>query len=255
MHFDPWTFALQAANFLVLIWLLHRFLYRPVLDVIAARQAAAAKLTADLAAQSKAAEALRRDLDAQRAAIGQQRDAALAEARDDAAAERQALLAAARSDADAVRAASQTSFEQERAELVSSLGRDAARLAVSIVRRLLNEPPAAAVQDAMLQLVCDDIGRLPDDARQHIRERIAGDERAPDVVTAAPLDAKSQRSFSERLAKALGAPARPTFRVDPDLLAGVEVRFPFTILRRSWSDDLGRIEAELIHDGGAPKLA
>jgi F0F1-type ATP synthase membrane subunit b/b' len=255
MRFDPWTFGLQAANFLVLVWLLHRFLYRPVLGVIAARQAAAAKLTADLDAQAKAAEALRHDLEAQGAAIARERDAALAEARDAAAAERKVLLAAAHSDADALRSAAQASFERERADLVGSIGRDATRLAVSIVRRLLQEPPAGAAQDAMLQLVCEDVERLPDDAKQHICERIAGDDHAPDVVTAALLDAKAQRSFTERLAKALGVPVRPTFRVDPNLLAGVEVRFPFTILRRSWSEDLRRIEAELVHDDSSPKLA
>jgi len=255
MHFDPWTFGLQAANFLVLVWLLHRFLYRPVLGVVAARQAAAKKLTADLDEQAKAAEALRHDLEAQRAAIARERDAAIAEARNAAEAERKVLLAAAHGDADAVRSAAQTSFERERADLVGSLGRDATRLAISIVRRLLQESPAAAAQEAMLQLVCEDVERLPDEAKQHIRERIAGDDHAPDVVTAAPLDAKTQRSFTERLANALGAPARPMFKVDPGLLAGVEVRFPFTILRRSWSDDLRRIEAELINDDGAPKLA
>ena len=241
MHFDPWTFGLQAANFLVLVWLLHRFFYRPVLGVIAARQAAAAKMTADL--------------EAQRATIVREKDAALAEARDAAAAERKVLLAAAHGDADAVRSAAQTSFERERVELVSALGCDASRLAISIVRRLLKEPPAAAAQEPMLQLVCEDVERLPDEAKQHIRERIAGENRGPDVVTAAPLDAKAQQSFAERLAIALGAPTHPTFKVDPGLLAGVEIRFPFTILRRSWSDDLRRIEAELIHDDGAPKLA
>ena len=255
MHFDPWTFGLQAANFLVLVWLLHRFLYRPILGVIAARQAAAAKMTADLAAQAEAAEALRHDLEAQRAAIARQREAALAEARDAAAAERTVLLAAAHSDADAVRSAARTAFERERADLVASLGRDAARLAVSIVHRLLREPAAAAAQGAMLEAVCQDVERLPGDAKQHIRDRVAGEDHGPDVVTAAPLDAGERKRFAERLTKALGAPARPRFKVDPDLLAGIEVRFPFTILRRSWSDDLTRIEAELIHDDGAPKLA
>jgi F-type H+-transporting ATPase subunit b len=255
MQFDPWTFGLQAANFLVLVWLLRRFLYRPVLRVIGERQAAAAALTADLDAKGRAAEALRQDLDAQRATLSKERDAILAQARDAATAERKTLLVQARQDAEAVRAAAQTSFERERDELVRSVGRDAARLATSVVRRLMREPPAAAAQEAMLRLVCDDIERLPDEARQHIRERIAGEDHAPDVVTAASLDARAQRLLADRLAKALGAPVRPTFKVDPELLAGVEVRFPFTILRRCWSEDLRRIEAELIDDDGAPKLA
>jgi F-type H+-transporting ATPase subunit b len=255
MHFDPWTFGLQAANFLVLVWLLHRFLYRPVLGVIAARQAAAAKLTADLDAQTKAAKVLRDDLEAQAAAIARERDSALAAARAAADAERKILLAQAHRDADAERAAAQTSFDRERAELVGSTGRDAARLAVSIVGRLLKEPPAATAQNAMLELVCEDVERLPDEAKQHICERIADDDHAPEVVTASVLDEKAQTHFAARLAKSLGAPVHTRFRTDPDLLAGVEVRFASTILRRAWSEDLRRIEAELIHDDGAQKFA
>jgi F0F1-type ATP synthase membrane subunit b/b' len=255
MRFDLWTFALQAANFLVLLWLLHRFLYRPVLKIIGDREDAAAKLTADLDAKAKAADALRHDLEGERDALAREKEAVLAQARVAAAEERKTLLAQARRDADAVHAAAQASFKRERDELVSSAGRDAVRLAVSLVRRLVQEPPAKAAQGAMLQLVCDDIERLPLDAKQHFRDRMAGEDRLPDVVTAAPLDAHAQKLFGERLAKALGASARPAFAVNPDLLAGVEVRFPFTILRRSWSEDLRRIEAELIHDDDAAKLA
>ena len=39
MHIDRWTLALQTVNVLVLIWLLHRFFFRPVADIVAKRQA------------------------------------------------------------------------------------------------------------------------------------------------------------------------------------------------------------------------
>ena len=39
MHLDWWTIGLQTVNFAVLVWLLHRFLYKPVLGVIDARKA------------------------------------------------------------------------------------------------------------------------------------------------------------------------------------------------------------------------
>ena len=39
MQFDWTTFALEIVNFLVLVWILRRFLYRPVTDVIARRAA------------------------------------------------------------------------------------------------------------------------------------------------------------------------------------------------------------------------
>jgi F-type H+-transporting ATPase subunit b len=255
MHFDPWTLGLQAANFLVLVWLLHRFLYRPVLGIIAARQAAADKLIAEAEVGKKAAETLRQSLESQRTAIAQERDATLKAARDTADAEGKAVLAKAHTEAEALKSQAQKTFEGERAEIVGSAGRDAARLAVSIVRRLLQEAPALSVQDQLLDLVCDDVKALPADAKQHIVERVAARDKTPEVITAAPLNERAAKQFSEHLAKALGAPASPVFKVDPNLLAGVEVHFPFTILRRSWSEDLKRIETELNNDDRATKVA
>ena len=51
MRIDWTTLALQTINVLVLVWLLARFLFRPVTTIIAERRAAAEKLLADAAAQ------------------------------------------------------------------------------------------------------------------------------------------------------------------------------------------------------------
>ena len=53
MAIDGWTLGLQAINVIVLIWILSRFLFRPVADIIKARQAAAQKLL-DEAAHARA---------------------------------------------------------------------------------------------------------------------------------------------------------------------------------------------------------
>ncbi len=57
MEFDWTTFILEIINFLILVWILKRFLYRPVLDVIDRRRAGIEKTLAD--AQHTEAEANR----------------------------------------------------------------------------------------------------------------------------------------------------------------------------------------------------
>src|SRR5271165_5845351 len=47
MNFDLTTFILEIINFLVLLWLLQRFLYKPVLKVINERQATIEKKVGD----------------------------------------------------------------------------------------------------------------------------------------------------------------------------------------------------------------
>ena len=44
MSFDLWTLGFQAVNVLVLVWLLHRFFWKPVAGMIVTRQTAAATL-------------------------------------------------------------------------------------------------------------------------------------------------------------------------------------------------------------------
>ena len=66
MHLDPWTFALQIVNVLVLVWLLARFLFRPVAAIIAERRAAADALLAQAEAARAKAAARRPRCNAQR---------------------------------------------------------------------------------------------------------------------------------------------------------------------------------------------
>ena len=62
MTIDWWTLGLQAVNFLILVWLLTRFLYRPVRRIIEQRKALVDKAR-DEAEKAKAdAEAARQQL-------------------------------------------------------------------------------------------------------------------------------------------------------------------------------------------------
>ncbi|MEO5958542.1 MAG: F0F1 ATP synthase subunit B, partial [Opitutaceae bacterium] len=57
MLIDWFTVGAQVLNFLILVWLMKRFLYKPILNAIDAREK---KISAELAdAESKRAEAMK----------------------------------------------------------------------------------------------------------------------------------------------------------------------------------------------------
>ena len=88
MHIDWWTLALQTVNVLILIWILGRFFFRPVADLLAKRRAEAAKLIANADAARKEGEDLRAEAARQQADIDADRDRLIAEARKAADAEK-----------------------------------------------------------------------------------------------------------------------------------------------------------------------
>src|SRR5512133_960681 len=101
MLIDWFTVLAQVVNFLILVWLLKRFLYRPILDAIDAREKRIAKELAD--ADAKKAEA-QKERDAfwhKNEAFDRERAALFGKVTDEAKAERQRLLDDARQAADA----------------------------------------------------------------------------------------------------------------------------------------------------------
>jgi len=244
MRFDWTTLALQTVNVLVLLWLLRRFLFRPVVEIIAKRKDAADRLLADAAAARDQAKA-----EAERAAqrekeLAAQSDHILAAARSTAEAERAQYLEQAKKELAQTREAADARLAEERAQMRHELEAEARRLALSIASRLLGRVPAPALSVALLQSLDTWLATLPADELRALAR--AGE--AVEVVTAAPLDTASQAACTEMLGQRLGNGVELRFEVDSSLIAGVELRSGHARLRNSWRADLDRLAQGLSRD-------
>jgi F-type H+-transporting ATPase subunit b len=250
MSIDWWTLGLQTVNFLVLVWLLQRFLYRPVLAIIARRQADIAGLMGQADTAKAVAEKLERDLAEQRAAIATERDRALEDARAQAERERKATLADARADADTLLAEARRALEEERRQAAVALQKDAAALGIEVARALLSTVPGPAVQP-FLDSVCGMIAAMRTDERTQLAH--TADDRAVQVVTSQPLPEADRALCRTRLTALLGNSVTLDFANDPALIAGIEVHFPNSILRNTWRDTLSATFKKLIPDEPAQR--
>jgi len=230
-----WTIALQIINFLALVWLLHRFLYRPVLATIAERKQRAEEAGAKVETARAEAERLRAATVAERAGLAAEREREVAAGREEAAKVREELVAGARTEAARIVADGHAALDSERAVALSELETRATELALAIARDLLERIGDAAIDDAVLARIEAELDRLPRErARGLATEAASGIE----VVTAHPLAAEVSERWRRRLRDRLGDAARPTFSVDPDLIAGAELHFRTAVVRASWRDAL-----------------
>jgi F-type H+-transporting ATPase subunit b len=254
MRIDWWTLALQAANFLVLVWLLQHFLYRPVQGIIAERQQRTDGVLAEATAAKSAAEELRAKLEQQRVAIDRERHQALEDAHARAKQEAGALLERARADAEKLLGQERQRIEQERGEAAEALRLQAIELGVAIARRLLAEAGDARRDQPFLEGALARLQSLGEPERAAMIDRLAPGDGVQ-VVTAAPLETADRDALTHRLHALLGANTEVRFAEDPALLAGAELHFPNTILRHSWRDCLREIEEDLKRDGRPSGLA
>jgi F-type H+-transporting ATPase subunit b len=249
MRIDWWTLAFQVANFLVLVWLLQHFLYRPVLNLIADRQQLTDGVVADANSAKAAAEQLRADLEQQRGAIARERDQALEQAHASAKADAGRLLERTRADAEKLVAEGRERLAQERAQALELLRHETIGLGLTIARRLLAEAAGPRLDAPFLTHLLARLQALGEPERRQLVEQLA-DGVALQLVTAEPLEPGARQAFQQRLQPLLGREATMQFAEDPELIAGAELHFPHTVLRHSWRDSLGEIEAELTHHGG-----
>src|SRR5271154_5563783 len=149
MLINWFTVGAQAVNFLILVWLLKRFLFKPILHAIDEREKGIASQLAQ--AEEKVAEAQkeRDDFQHKNEVFDQQRAALLTKATDEAKAERQRLLDEARKDADALRAKRQDALRTEQRNLNQEIIRWTQKEVFAITRKTLADLAAASLEERM----------------------------------------------------------------------------------------------------------
>jgi F-type H+-transporting ATPase subunit b len=247
MSIDLWTIGLEVVNFLVLVWLLERLLYRPVLEVIGRRQAEIERLQQADESAHRALAAERERLAQERQSVAAERARALEEAHSQAREERARLETEARTEIERLLAAGRARLEHERADAARALRRKSVEIGVSIARRLLSLSTPAGGDGRFVEAVCEQLRSMEESDRSRLVATV-GERSVVRVVTAEELDTQRQDDCRERIAQALGRAVDTTFSVDPSLIAGIEVHFPGLVLRHCWRDALAAGEAALVEE-------
>ncbi len=248
MHLQWSTIALQTINFVVLVWLLQRFLYKPVLHMIDARKAELQQQYDNAKVAEQHAKAGLAEVDALRANIAGERDATLkvAAAQEEEAAK--ARRAQAEREVAALLDVTRSKLATERDRALSEARKMALDLGTDIARRLLAEIPVEARAEGWLGRIERYLALLPDgDLAALVRQFEGGGALA--VVTASPLAPEAIETWRGRLHQVLGDRIAIAFEVNPDLVAGAELRFPSAVLQFSWQSALAAVRSELEEDG------
>lgn len=241
MTLDWWTLGLQTINVVILVWLLSRFLFKPVARIVAARQAEAGRLLDEAAAARTAAEAEREQAAAARAALAAEREAALRAVEQEVQDTRSHLLAETQREAERLRAQAEAALAAQRSSAQARVEEQASTLALDIAAHLLARLPDSLRVTAFLDGLVEGLEQLAPAARQSlVDDRQALILRAPRALAEDEL----QRCRAA-LRGVLGDELRLTPAVEPALIAGLELEGSSVVVRNSFRADLARLQREL----------
>ncbi|MDS4030674.1 MAG: F0F1 ATP synthase subunit B [Candidatus Contendobacter sp.] len=242
MKLDWFTVAAQIGNFLLLLWLLKRFLYRPILAAMAARQQRIADALATAQAQAAAAEALQREYLARQQELATSRETWLTQAREEVAAQRQIWLTQARVEVDALRERWRAELGREQQEHRQALQREASQRLLALARRALRHLGNTELEAHMASALLARLRTLDDETRQMLAQA-ARDGCA--ILTAFPLPESQQRTLTADLRQLLNSNLDLDFRTDPAAPLGITLETPSQRLAWTLDSYLDGFAAEL----------
>jgi F-type H+-transporting ATPase subunit b len=241
---DWWTLGFQAVNVLILVWLLARFFWRPVAAMIEQRRATAQQILAEAETKRRQATDALAEIERTRAGFDKERETIIAAAHEAAEQARTALLAAAAKESAALEASARAAIEKDRDAGEKAWAERASRLAVAIAERLVSRLEGPVVSAAFLDWLLGEIRILPDP----VRSAVAANGVVLEAISATPIEPADQERYRQLIGEAFGARPEITFKVDPALIAGLELRGPHLVVNNSWRADLANILAGPTHD-------
>ena len=235
MLLDWFTVAAQALNFLILVWLMKRFLYQPILRAIDAREKKIAGELADAAAQKAEAKKESDEFHHKNEEFDQQRAALLAKATDEANAERKRLLDEARAAADALAAKRQESLLNEAKNLNQAITRKAQDEVFAIARRALTDLSGATLEDRMIGVFTGRLRMLDDAAKSQLGDALKSTKAPALIRSAFDLPDEARETIQNTINETFSADIHLRFETAPDLIGGIELTANGQ--RISWSID------------------
>ncbi len=250
MKIDWFTFAAQIINFLILVALLKRFLYGPILKAIADREEEIASRFELAEREQSAAQATRHDLQKQLDDLATTKQQLLAEAAEEVERWKQERLGEAHADVGQARSDWFAAVNRERDQLRSSLLTQYRKHALQMVRGILE---CLADADSQTLLVDSFIRQLADRlaSTQSSGATLIADARAGESVTvrsAFELSDGQQSNVADALVKAGVDRDSIHFRLDDSLICGIDVRTQDQAISWNASDSLEFLEARFSRD-------
>jgi F-type H+-transporting ATPase subunit b len=243
------TFLLEILNFLVLVWILKRFLYRPVLDVIARRRAAIENKLAEAEQLHTDADALKDQYENRLSSWQQERQQAMDKLRHEIEANRLQQLGDLKQELAQEEEKIRVAGARKEKQLLREIEQRALHQAAEFASRLLAEAAGPELENRLLDLLLDGLSTMPADQISALGSKWGELPERILVSSVYVLAGDKRHRLEDTLNRVTGLSVPVHYEQDAELLAGLNITIGAWVLQLNVRDEL-RGFTELFHDAG-----
>lgn len=257
MKLDWITVAAQIVNFLILVWLLRRFLYDPVIRAMERREERIAARLQEAEDKKVEAEKEAKAFRDKQVDLERQSEEVLVQARKEAEEERRCLERAAREETDQQRREWMKLLEDHKNIFVKDLRRRSMEHFYALARQALAELADTELDGRMATVFTDRLHKLDRETQDKLQE---GCRRAGGVVTVSSgfeLAPEVRRRITRAVHEHILEGAEVTYEKKEEIACGIELKAGSQVI--SWNldsyfDQLEQAISEEISTEAAPAV-
>ena len=250
MLIDWFTVGAQIVNFLILIWLMKRYLYKPILKGIDAREALIVAELSEADAEKSEAHKEREEFEHKNEVFDKQCAKLLSQAGDEASIKGQQLLDAARQTADALSAKRQKALDEEQQSLKQTIIQRTHEEVFAITRKVLIDLADTTLEASMTDAFTRRVQALTGKDRELLEAALKNSSRPTIIRSGFTLPQEQRAAIQRALNTTFSADLQIDFIVAPDVISGIELTASGQKIAWSIVDYLSSMEqriAELTH--------
>jgi len=246
MKINWFTVVAQAINFVVLIWLLKRFLYKPILKAIDEREKKIASQLKEAEDKKAAADKEQDDFRKKNEDFDRLKKGLMDKAVADSNAERDKLTEGVKKDAIILRAGLEKAIKDQQQSQNDEIAQKTEQEVFSITRKALTEIASVSLEEQSVNTFIRRLEAAKEEEKKQFIDAFRSNANTILIRSAFDLPPKQQEDLAGAVDKVLGSKALLQFKTTPELISGIELTTNGYKLAWSFSGYLHSLEQMII---------
>ncbi len=245
MELDWFTLIAQIVNFIILVVLLKKLLYKPIVNAMQERENKIKEHLEEAKKKKGQANEIKAQYEQKQREIEEKRDDIMQEAKHDAEKRRKELVADAREEVKQLRRRWTTALQRDKENFQDTLRNYILKEVHNTVRRVTEDLADTHLEQQTLRVFLQRVEKIDEDEKEKFAAAVRESDGDVKVRSAFDLPEDSRDDLRDIIRKQVGNDVTLEFTTSSDLILGVEVGVKGHKIAWSLSDYLESLEARL----------
>lgn len=247
--FNFWTFIFEVVNFVAVVYILYRVLFRPVKNILQQREREIKTVRDEIERTQKEVAQLKDEYEKGLKELEKVKAGYIEDARVEALKERERIIKEAMEEIETERKKTVRFIRQEKLRALEEIKERVISLSVEMAGRLMSDISDDLLQERLLKMLLERLENLPPEELRRLSEVVKDGGCRAELHSARPLNIDQKEEIRSSLQEILNCRINLLERQDTSLIAGIRLKIDGHVFDGTLRGNLDAIAEKLKKQG------